>query len=53
LRTPAERTTVAVTLPRAHEYDEVAEAPSHPQAATAAITTTTIGGTPPIDRSDH
>jgi hypothetical protein len=49
LRTPAERTTVAVALPRAHEYDEVAEAPSHPQA-----TTTTIGGSPPTDhRSDH
>jgi hypothetical protein len=47
LRTPAERMAVAVTLPRTHEYDEVAEAPSHPQA------TTTIGGSPPIDRSDH
>src|SRR5271170_7353309 len=34
LRTPAERTTVAVVLPRAHDYDEVAEAPSHPQATT-------------------
>jgi len=49
LRTPAERTTVAVTLPRAPVYDEVAEAPSHPQA-----TTTTVGGSPPTDhRSDH
>jgi hypothetical protein len=51
LRTPAERTTVAIFLPRAREYDEVAEAPSHPPATTS--TTTSIGGSPPIDRSDH
>jgi len=45
LRTPAERTTVAVALPRTHEYDEVAEAPSQPQA--------TNGGGSTSGRMDH
>jgi len=45
LRTPAERMTVAIALPRAREYDEVAEVPSHPQAINDSSRAT--------GRSDH